>query len=63
MAINSIETEIDYKQALNRLNDIFDASPDTLDGDKANLFISGITDYEVNITRLNPKLFGISILF
>ena len=37
MQINPIKTEQDYQQALNRLEEIFDAKTDTKDGDELEI--------------------------
>lgn len=46
MDIKPIKTEADYEQALKRLDEIFDASADTPEGDEAELLTLLIDSYE-----------------
>ncbi|MBV6879612.1 hypothetical protein NG800_004955 [Epilithonimonas ginsengisoli] len=46
MNLQSIKTEQDYNQALQRLEDIFDAKPDTKDGDELEALANLIEEYE-----------------
>ena len=46
MNIKPIKTERDYKNALERLEIIFDASPNTKDGDEAEILSLLIENYE-----------------
>ncbi|MBD2752843.1 helix-turn-helix domain-containing protein [Spirosoma validum] len=46
MDIKPIKTEADYEQALKRLDEIFDASADTPEGDEAELLSLLIDSYE-----------------
>ncbi len=46
MEIKVLKTEEDYEQALNRLEVIFHASPDTIDGDEADILSILIEKYE-----------------
>jgi len=41
-----LRTEIEYGVALRRIDEIFDAAPDTLEGEEAELLIVLIKDYE-----------------
>lgn len=44
--LQSIKTEQDYSQALQRLEHIFDAKPDTKDGDELEALANLIEEYE-----------------
>ena len=44
--LKPIKTEQDYSQALQRLEDIFDAKPDTKDGDELEALANLIEEYE-----------------
>lgn len=46
MNIKPIKNEIDYQEALQKLELIFDAEPDTTEGDEATLLEMVIIDYE-----------------
>lgn len=46
MEIKPIKSEQDYKEALKRLELIFDAAPDTLEGDQADILSMIIENYE-----------------
>lgn len=46
MNIKPIKTESDYKKALNRLEVIFDAVPETKEGDEAEILSMMIDQYE-----------------
>lgn len=46
MNIKPIKTEESYVAALNKLDVIFDASPNTEEGDEAEILIILIEDYE-----------------
>jgi HTH-type transcriptional regulator/antitoxin HigA len=46
MKIKPIKTEIDYVKALERLEIIFDASPNTEEGDEAEILVLLIEHYE-----------------
>jgi HTH-type transcriptional regulator/antitoxin HigA len=46
MNIKPIKTESDYKKALNRLEVIFDAVPETKEGDEAEILSMVIDQYE-----------------
>ncbi len=46
MQIRPIKTEQDYQQALNRLEDIFAAKPDTTEGDELEILGILIENYE-----------------
>lgn len=46
MNIKPIKTETEYDEALTRLNVIFDASPDTEEGNEAEILSLLIEDYE-----------------
>lgn len=46
MNIKPIKTETEYDEALNRLDAIFDASPDTEEGNEAEILSLLIEDYE-----------------
>lgn len=46
MDIRPIKTEIDYKKALTRLEIIFDASPNSTEGDEAEILTVLIDNYE-----------------
>jgi HTH-type transcriptional regulator/antitoxin HigA len=46
MDIKPIKTEKDYVKALKRLDVIFDASPNTEEGDEAEILVLLIEDYE-----------------
>lgn len=41
-----IKTEIEYKNALDRMNQIFDAEPETLEGQEADVLALLIEEYE-----------------
>jgi HTH-type transcriptional regulator/antitoxin HigA len=49
MNIRSIETEQDYQEALKRLEEIFDALPNTSEGDELEILGGLINNYEGNI--------------
>jgi HTH-type transcriptional regulator/antitoxin HigA len=46
MRIKSIKTELDYQQALKRLEEIFTVKPDTKDGDELEILGILIENYE-----------------
>ena len=46
MNFKILKTNTDYKQALNRLNEIFDAKPNTPEGDEFELLSLLIDNYE-----------------
>jgi HTH-type transcriptional regulator/antitoxin HigA len=46
MDIKTIETENDYQDALKRLEVIFDAEPNTIEGDELEILGILIDDYE-----------------
>ena len=46
MEIRPIKTENDYKKVLKRLEIIFDASPDSIEGDEAEILTMLIDNYE-----------------
>lgn len=46
MNLQSIKTEQDYNQALQRLEHIFDAKPNTKDGDELEALANLIEQYE-----------------
>ena len=46
MEINPIKTEKDYDLALARVNDIFDAKPNTNDADELDILVTLIEKYE-----------------
>ena len=46
MNLKPIKTETEYDEALNRLDAIFDASPDTEEGNEAEILSLLIEDYE-----------------
>ncbi len=46
MNIKPIKTEQDYQDALNRLEVIFDAAPNTKEGDELEILVALIDDYE-----------------
>jgi HTH-type transcriptional regulator/antitoxin HigA len=46
MNIESIKTEEDYQDALKRLEVIFDAAPNTVEGEELELLGALIDDYE-----------------
>ena len=46
MKIKPIKTEQDYEKALERLDAIFDAAPDTKEGDEAEVLSMLIDNYE-----------------
>lgn len=46
MNLQSIKTEQDYNQALEKLEHIFDAKPDTKDGDELEALANLIEEYE-----------------
>lgn len=46
MQIKPIKTEEDYQQALKRLEEIFDAKPDTVEGDELEILGNLIENYE-----------------
>ncbi|MBC7439270.1 MAG: DNA-binding protein [Flavobacterium sp.] len=47
MEINPIKTENDYEKALQRVNKIFDAKPDTREGDELDILVTLIEKYEL----------------
>ena len=47
MEINPIKTENDYEKALQRVNKIFDAKPDTKEGDELDILVTLIEKYEL----------------
>ena len=46
MNLQSIKNEEDYNQALERLKDIFDAKPNTKDGEELEILGGLISEYE-----------------
>ena len=46
MKIAPIKTNVDYEQTLERLEVIFDAAPDTIEGDEAEILTMLIDNYE-----------------
>ena len=46
MNVKVIKTEKEYNQSLERLDEIFDAPPDTPEGDEAELLVILIEKYE-----------------
>ncbi len=46
MKVKSIKTEKDYQDALKRLDVIFDAAPNTKEGDELEILGALIDDYE-----------------
>ena len=46
MEIKLIKTEQDYKEALNRIDELFDAKPGTHAGDELDLWITLVEKYE-----------------
>lgn len=46
MNIKPLKTELDYEKALKRLEVIFDATPDTKEGDEAEILSMMIEQYE-----------------
>ncbi|EAT57999.1 hypothetical protein [Chlorobium ferrooxidans] len=46
MQIKPIKTEADYELALKRLEEIFDAKPETMEGDELEILGSLIESYE-----------------
>lgn len=46
MKMKLLKTKTDYEQALNRLNEIFDAKPNTSKGDEFELLSLLIDNYE-----------------
>ncbi|WP_426064463.1 helix-turn-helix domain-containing protein [Flavobacterium sp. DSP2-3-1] len=46
MEINPIKTEIDYDLALNRINILFDAKPNTNEGDELDILVTLVEKYE-----------------
>ena len=46
MKIKPIKTEKDYKEALKRLEVIFDAEPNTTEGDELEILAKLIDEYE-----------------
>ena len=49
MAITSINNEEEYQQALDRLFIIFDAKPNTSEGDELSLLADLIDEYEGDV--------------
>ena len=47
MEINPIKTENDYEKALQRVIEIFDAKPDTREGDELDILVTLIEKYEL----------------
>ena len=52
MTLKPIKTDSDYKQALNRLEIIFDAPTGTSESDEADILGLMIDEYEKSISRL-----------
>jgi len=46
MDIKPIKTEADYNNALERVNILFDAKPDTIEGDELDILVTLIEKYE-----------------
>lgn len=53
MNIKMIKTEDEYHEALNRLNEIFDAQPETSEGEEAELLALLIENYEEDFYKIN----------
>lgn len=54
MNIKPIKTEKDYQEALKRLEMIFDATPDTTEGDEADILSLLIENYENEFFPMDP---------
>lgn len=54
MNIKPIKTEKDYQEALKRLEMIFDAAPDTTEGDEADILSLLIENYENEFFPMDP---------
>lgn len=54
MNLKPIKTETEYDEALNRLDAIFDASPDTEEGNEAEILSLLIEDYEDRYYPIEP---------
>lgn len=64
MNIQSIKTEQDYNQALQRLEIIFDAKPNTKEGEELETLANLINEYEnENFPIENSKSIKITHLF
>jgi len=53
MNIKMIKTENEYHEALNRLNEVFDAQPETSEGEEAELLALLIENYEEAFYKIN----------
>ena len=53
MNIKIIKTERAYDEALERLNEIFDASPNSDEGQEAELLVLLVENYEDEYYRIN----------
>ena len=53
MDLKPIKTEADYKQALERLDEIFDAKLDSNEGDELEILAILIDNYEKEIDRID----------
>ena len=54
MNINLIKNESDYQKALKELEKVFDAEPDTPEGDKAQMLVLLIEKYEEKNYPIEP---------
>lgn len=54
MNIIPIRTEEDYQKAIKRLQDIFDAAPNTLDGDELEILGALIDNFEKTHFPIDP---------
>ena len=55
MEINTIKTEKDYNLALDRINILFDAKPNTHEGDELDILVTLIEKYEqIHYSILEP---------
>lgn len=54
MALRAIKTEADYRQALSDIEDLFDAQPDTREGDELDILATLIESYEQKHSPILP---------
>ncbi len=54
MKIKPIKKETDYQVALNEVEKIFDAKPDTEDGDRLDILVTLIEAYEAKKFKIAP---------